>query len=163
MHGTRVRVDGFQLGLDGLRLPPLTPHHWRPGRSQLSWQHNCAWFPRVTDHDRHSDGERIKRADGLLSTAVEQLDVVHREVRGLLELGRIHFVAERQRHNEQVDDILRKVTAAVLVPTLVAAAYGANTPLTLAASRASTVIMLALMVICGSATYAYLHWASRQR
>lgn len=125
--------------------------------------YDWAWFSDVTEHDRRNEGGRIASTDGRLSAAVEQLDVAHRDMRGLLELGRIHFDAERQRHNEQVDDILRKVTAAVLVPTLVAAVYGANTPLPLASSWASTVIMLSLMLICGSATYAYLHWAVRRR
>jgi hypothetical protein len=132
----RALVGEFSKRVEGLNLPRSEVEH--------------GWF---------SDVSLVKRAE----TVDELIDRTRHDLDALKETLRSSFEAVRLAHSERLQRGLERVTAILLVPTLIAGFYGANTALPGGNHWTGFVIMLALMALGAGTSYALLVRARRRR
>ncbi len=110
------------------------------------------WFADVT---RADDAERIDdRIDRALRAVTELSD----RLRSALDLVQLQLAQVQGRKTERLQQKVELVAAVLLVPTLIAGAYGANTKFPGLNEEWGTTTMLVLMVVGGTATFFFLRW-----
>lgn len=116
------------------------------------------WFPWL------SDADEAEALDEVLDRALEKLAVVVDTLRTDMDLwtmrsidAQLEFARAQQESSEALHHNLAIVSALLLVPTLVATVYGANTQLPGINKWLGFHFMLALMVISGLGFYLYLN------
>lgn len=116
------------------------------------------WFPWL------SDADEAEALDEVLDRALEKLAVVGDTLRTDMDLwtmrsinAQLEFARAQQESSEALHHNLAIVSALLLVPTLVATVYGANTQLPGINKWLGFDFMLALMVISGLGFYLYLN------
>ncbi len=110
------------------------------------------WFADVTD-DR--EAERIDdRIDRALRVVAELSD----RLRSALDLVQLQLAQVQGRKTERLQQKVEIIAAVLLVPTLVAGAYGANTDFPGLGQEWGTLTMFALMIAGGLGTFALLRW-----
>jgi Mg2+ and Co2+ transporter CorA len=128
------------------------------------------WFP-------ESDEVADKAADAMLDRTLKKLALLFENIRADMELVTMEHVVqqavsaaqqaalvakstqimqEQRIANEHFQDRLAKVTALLLVPTLIAGIYGANTRLPGGGRWAGFEAMVVLMVIASAAVYMFM-------
>lgn len=114
--------------------------------------------------------ELAQETDSLVDEALVRTAAVADALRRCLELiqnystARQLALAEEQKRNQELLKTRLEIIAAVLlVPTLVAGVYGANTSLPGKNSWAGFAAMLALMTLSAVATWGVLRYRSRRR
>jgi hypothetical protein len=110
------------------------------------------WFADVTDE---REAERIDdRIDRALRAVTELSD----RLRSALDLVQLQLAQVQGRKTERLQQKFELIAAVLLVPTLVAGAYGANTDFPGLGAEWGTVAMLTLMVSGGLGTFLLLRW-----
>ena len=110
------------------------------------------WFADVTDE---REAERI---DDRIDRALRAVGELSDRLRSALDLVQLQLAQVQGRKTERLQQKFELVAAVLLVPTLVAGAYGANTDFPGLGAEWGTVAMLALMVIGGTGTFLLLRW-----
>lgn len=114
------------------------------------------WFADVTNDQ---EAERIDdRIDRALRVAIELSD----RLRSALDLVQLQLAQVQGRKTERLQEKFELVAAVLLVPTLVAGAYGANTDFPGVGEGWGTVAMFVLMAIGGIGTLSLLRWMRRR-
>ena len=114
------------------------------------------WFADVTD-DR--EAERIDdRIDRALRVVAELSD----RLRSALDLVQLQLAQVQGRKTERLQQKVEVIAAVLLVPTLVAGAYGANTDFPGLGQEWGTAAMFALMFAGGLGTFVFLRWLRRR-
>ncbi len=115
------------------------------------------WFPTVSDGYRASAEDGDKSEQGLLASTIESTEktfaLLSDTIRADINLLMLQSAATQQETTEKLQTLLGKVTGLVLVPTLVAAVFGANTRLPAEGTWLGFAIMLILMVLTATAAY----------
>ena len=110
------------------------------------------WFADVTD-DR--EAERIDdRIDRALRVVAELSD----RLRSALDLVQLQLAQVQGRKTERLQQKVEIIAAVLLVPTLVAGAYGANTDFPGLGQEWGTLTMAGLMIAGALATFLFLRW-----
>jgi hypothetical protein len=108
------------------------------------------WFADVTD-DR--EAERIDdRIDRALRVVMELSD----RLRSALDLVQLQLAQTQGRKTERLQQKVELIASVLLVPTLIAGTYGANTKFPGLNEGWGTVTMLVLMVVGGLGTFVFL-------
>jgi hypothetical protein len=121
-----------------------------------------SWFPRLSDRD-HSKRDPAHQSPTVqtlaqtLKTAKKKFAHLSADIRADMDLLMLHSQATQQESAERLQGYLGKVTGLVLVPTLVAGLFGANTQLPGLGSWMGFEIMLVLMVLSAIAVYLAIH------
>jgi hypothetical protein len=112
------------------------------------------WFPRVAGHE--PGGVRSATAPAQIQALVEELasakenfDRLSSDIRADMDVLMLQNTAVQQESTERVQGYLGRVTALVLVPTLIAGIFGANTRLPGGGAWSGFEVMVVLMVISG--------------
>ena len=114
------------------------------------------WFADVTSAE---EAERIDdRIDRALRVAIELSD----RLRSALDLVQLQLAQVQGRKTERLQEKFELVAAVLLVPTLVAGAYGANTDFPGVGEEWGTVAMFVLMALGGLLTLTLLRWLRRR-
>ena len=114
------------------------------------------WFADVTSAD---EAERIDdRIDRALRVAIELSD----RLRSALDLVQLQLAQVQARRTDRLQEKFELVAAVLLVPTLVAGAYGANTDFPGVGERWGTIAMFVLMALGGVLTLTLLRWLRRR-
>jgi Mg2+ and Co2+ transporter CorA len=79
-------------------------------------------------------------------------------LRSALDLVQLQLAQVQGRKTERLQQKVEIIAAVLLVPTLVAGAYGANTDFPGLGAEWGTVAMLVLMVVGGVGTFLFLRW-----
>jgi CorA-like Mg2+ transporter protein len=121
-----------------------------------------SWFPRLSDRDESEREPALQSPSVLtlartLTTAKEKFAHLSSDIRADMDLLMLHSQATQQESAERLQGYLGKVTGLVLVPTLVAGLFGANTQLPGLGSWMGFEIMLLLMVLSAIAVYLAIH------
>ena len=116
-----------------------------------------SWFPNVADRNSaEPDDSQAGQVGGLaksLETASANLALLSGDIRADMDLLMLQTTAAQQESTERLQGYLAKVTGLVLVPTLVAGLFGANTRLPGGGSWMGFEIMLLLMLVSAVAVY----------
>ena len=105
------------------------------------------WFTDVSDEN---EAERIDdRIDRALRTVNELSD----RLRSALDLVQLQLAQVQGKRTERLQQKFELITSILLVPTLIAGAYGANTKFPGLNEAWGTVTMLSLMVLGGTLTF----------
>ena len=154
-------------------------NEFRRRLAAMNYAHSLAeghtWFP---VSDSHLDG----RIDAMVDRTLRKLAILFENIRADMELVTMQHVvdqaisasrqaeqaatstqiAQEQRiANEQFQDRLAKVTALLLVPTLIAGIYGANTQIPGGGKWSGFAAMILLMVVASTAVYIFMLRANR--
>ena len=114
------------------------------------------WFADVTSAE---EAERIDdRIDRALRVAIELSD----RLRSALDLVQLQLAQVQGRKTERLQEKFELVAAVLLVPTLVAGAYGANTDFPGVGESWGTIAMFVLMALGGVFTLTLLRWLRRR-
>jgi Mg2+ and Co2+ transporter CorA len=114
------------------------------------------WFADVTDED---EAERIDdRIDRALRAVTELSD----RLRSALDVVQLQLAQVQGRRTERLQQKVELIASVLLVPTLIAGSYGANTKFPGLNEAWGTTMMLVLMVVGGVATYVFLRWVRRR-
>ena len=114
------------------------------------------WFADVTDdHEAERIDDRIDRA---LRAVTELSD----RLRSALDVVQLQVAQVQGRRTERLQEKFELVAAVLLVPTLVAGAYGANTDFPGVGEGWGTVAMFGLMAVGGIGTLTLLRWFRRR-
>ena len=108
------------------------------------------WFADVSDE---SEAERI---DDRIDRALRAVGELSDRLRSALDLVQLQLAQVQGRKTERLQQKFELVAAVLLVPTLVAGAYGANTDFPGLGAEWGTFAMLALMVLGGLGTFLLL-------
>jgi len=113
-----------------------------------------AWFPRLSDLDGPTDEgtketNQVELLDAAVHAAEMKLDQLFESIRADMDLLMLRSVGTQQGSSERLQRQLAKVTALLLVPTLIAGIFGANTQLPGGGSWLGFDLMIVLM-ICSS-------------
>lgn len=115
------------------------------------------WFPRVSDHtDPREEGLTDGQVNALVSaldSAKQNFDRLSGDIRANMDVLMLQSTATQQESTERVQNYLGKVTGLVLVPTLIAGLFGANTQLPGLGSWMGFELMLFLMMVSAVAVY----------
>jgi hypothetical protein len=114
------------------------------------------WFADVTDAD---EAERIDdRIDRALRAVTELSD----RLRSALDLVQLQLAQVQGRRTERLQQKVELIASVLLVPTLIAGSYGANTKFPGLNEEWGTTMMLVLMAVGGAGTYVLLRWLRRR-
>ena len=114
------------------------------------------WFADVTDdHEAERIDDRIDRA---LRAVTELSD----RLRSALDVVQLQVAQVQGRTTERLQQKFELIASVLLVPTLIAGTYGANTKFPGLNKEWGTTMMLVLMVTGGLATFALLRWLRRR-
>lgn len=114
------------------------------------------WFADVT---QTAEAERIDdRIDRALSLATELSD----RLRSALDLVQLQLAQVQGRRTERLQQKFELIASVLLVPTLIAGTYGANTKFPGLNEAWGTTTMLVLMVLGGTGTFVLLRWLRRR-
>jgi hypothetical protein len=121
-----------------------------------------SWFPRLSDRDESKldpalQSPSVRTLAQTLTTAKQRFAHLSADIRADMDLLMLHSQATQQESAERLQGYLGKVTGLVLVPTLVAGLFGANTQLPGLGSWMGFEIMLVLMVLSAIAVYLAIH------
>jgi hypothetical protein len=110
-----------------------------------------------------SSNRRAKEIDEMLSRALEDLSELNALIRSSFDLAQLHATQQQRQAAEQqrqaAEGVQRKlelITALLLVPTLIAGIFGANTSLPGEARWTGFGLMLVLMAVCAVAVLMWL-------
>lgn len=124
------------------------------------------WFPRVSGHE--PGGVRSATAPAQIQALVEELasakenfDRLSSDIRADMDVLMLQNTAVQQENAERVQGYLGRVTALVLVPTLIAGIFGANTRLPGGGAWSGFEVMVVLMVISGVGVFYAIRRLSR--
>lgn len=117
-----------------------------------------SWFPALSDRDldiaeTEDQSRQLTELDKSLRSADEKLALLSQDIRADMDLLMLHSTATQQEATERLQGYVAKVTGLVLVPTLVAGLFGANTRLPGGGSWMGFELMLILMVLSAVAVY----------
>ena len=121
-------------------------------RSDLTGNPSLIWFPAV------SDPEEVARVDDLIDRALRDLRALGEALLAAIALTSTLTAAAQSRQSERFQRFLAAVAAVLLVPTLVATVYGANTWLPGESQSWGFITMLLLMAVTALATWFVLTW-----
>jgi hypothetical protein len=114
------------------------------------------WFTDVTDdHEAERIDDRIDRALRVVTELSDRL-------RSALDLVQLQVAHAQGRKTERLQQKVEIIASVLLVPTLVAGTYGANTKFPGLNEEWGTVAMVVLMVLGGAGTFFGLRWARRR-
>ena len=116
------------------------------------------WFPRLsTSSERdgynptvHPDVDAVT---GRLDSVKQNFDRLSGDIRANMDVLMLQSTATQQESTEKVQNYLGQVTGLVLVPTLIAGLFGANTALPGGGSWMGFELMMLLMILSGVAVY----------
>jgi Mg2+ and Co2+ transporter CorA len=119
---------------------------------------DLSWFPSLTDASVMGEGQQaqsnqVQLLEKAVTSAAEKFDQLSGDIRGDMDLLMLQSTASQQELTEGLQRYLAKVTGLVLVPTLVAGLFGANTRLPGGGTWLGFEIMLTLMVVSSIAVY----------
>ncbi len=124
-----------------------------------------AWFPRLTElpteKGKGKDNHQVQALLSSLETARDKFDLLLVEIRADMDLLMLQSTSNSQQSADRLQDKLAKVTGLVLVPTLVAGLFGANTALPGQGHWFGFDLMVALMIISALAVYLAIRRVSR--
>jgi Mg2+ and Co2+ transporter CorA len=129
-----------------------TDHSWFPGLAD-----QYLTDPRRDSLNEPQESDQVSSLVTSLATVGEKFDQLTLDIRADMDLLMLQSAAVQQESTERLQKYLGKVTGLVLVPTLVAGLFGANTRLPGGGSWLGFEIMLALMVISGVIVYWIIH------
>jgi hypothetical protein len=110
------------------------------------------WFADVTSRD---EAERIDdRIDRALRVVTELSD----RLRSALDLVQLQLAQTQGRKTERLQQKVELIASVLLVPTLIAGSYGANTKFPGLNEGWGTIAMVVLMVLGGLGTFFFLRW-----
>jgi hypothetical protein len=110
------------------------------------------WFADV------SDEREAERIDDRIDRALRAVTELSDRLRSALDLVQLQLAQVQGRKTERLQQKFELIAAVLLVPTLVAGAYGANTDFPGLGAEWGTAAMLALMVLGGAGTFVLLRW-----
>jgi hypothetical protein len=128
----------------------------RPGMSRSP---ALVWFPGVT---REGVAE-AELADDFIDRGLSNLQDLNVRLRGALELVNARTASREERRSRDFQNTLTLLAGVLLVPTLVASIYGANTELPGRGSWTGFGILVAAMVISALVTYIVIRDWQRRR
>jgi Mg2+ and Co2+ transporter CorA len=144
LYDLRVLITPLQVHLEALN---------RPGMSRTE---HLIWFSRSTVHE---DAERV---DDLIDRALADLRALSDVLRTSTDLVTTMESSEQSRQAERFQELVTLVAAVLLVPTLVAGIYGANTRLPGEGHWTGFALMIVTMVVSAALTYvAIRRWRRR--
>ncbi|HEX8065758.1 MAG TPA: CorA family divalent cation transporter [Thermoleophilaceae bacterium] len=114
------------------------------------------WFADV------SDGEAAERLDDRVDRALRTANELSDRLRSALDLVQLQLSQVQGRRTERLHQKVEVIASVLLVPTLVAGTYGANTKFPGLNEGWGTVMMLVLMVVGGLGTFVVLRWVHRR-
>jgi hypothetical protein len=121
-------------------------------------------LPRELEHGQWfadcATPDRSESIDGMLDRGLDDLGRLMERVRSAFDLVQIELSTIQQQAAEGLQRRLELITAVLLVPTLIAGIFGANTSLPGRERWAGFWIMVAAMIVWGILAYVYLR---RQR
>jgi Mg2+ and Co2+ transporter CorA len=146
LHDLRQLGARFRVQLEALNQPGM------------SRDPRLVWFSHV------SEDSAAERADDLIDRALANLRSFSEVLRTSTDLVATMSFSEQSRRSEQFQEFATLVAAVLLVPTLVAGIYGANTRLPGEHDWSGFVVMLLAMVISAVATFGFIRvWRRRGR
>ena len=110
------------------------------------------WFADVTK------GEEAERVDDRIDRALRVVTELSDRLRSALDLVQLQLAQTQGRKTERLQQKVELIASVLLVPTLIAGSYGANTKFPGLNEEWGTIAMLVLMVLGGSATFVFLRW-----
>lgn len=113
-----------------------------------------SWFPNVDSAGQRESGSDVTGLTELVKTADESFGHLSEDIRADINLLMLQSTAAQQESGEKMQRYLGKVTGLVLVPTLVAGLFGANTALPGGQSWLGFELMLLLMILSAVVVYA---------
>lgn len=114
------------------------------------------WFADVRDR------EAAERLDQTIDRTLRRLGELSDRMRSAFDVAQLQLAELQGRRTERLQQKFDLVAAVLLVPTLIAGMYGANTDFPGRESEWGTVLMLLLMVFGGIATYSLLRLHRRR-
>jgi hypothetical protein len=128
----------------------------RPGMSR---DPNHVWFPGVTVQG----ADEAELADDLIDRGLRNLQEYNGRLRSALELVNARRADREERHARNFQNTLTVIAGVLLVPTLIASVYGANTELPGRGSWSGLAILLGCMAVSAVLTYFVIRRWQRQR
>ena len=110
------------------------------------------WFADVTK------GEEAERIDDRIDRALRVVTELSDRLRSALDLVQLQLAQTQGRKTEKLQQKFELIASVLLVPTLIAGSYGANTKFPGLNEGWGTVAMVVLMVLGGGATFLFLRW-----
>jgi Mg2+ and Co2+ transporter CorA len=114
------------------------------------------WFADVTS------GEEAERIDDRIDRALRVVTELSDRLRSALDLVQLQLAQTQGRKTEKLQQKFELIASVLLVPTLIAGTYGANTKFPGLNEEWGTVTMLVLMVVGGVFTLLLLRWLRRR-
>ena len=114
------------------------------------------WFADVTR------GEEAERIDDRIDRALRVVTELSDRLRSALDLVQLQLAQTQGRKTERLQEKFELIAAVLLVPTLVAGAYGANTDFPGVGEGWGTIAMFLLMAVGGAFTLVLLRWLRRR-
>jgi hypothetical protein len=111
-----------------------------------------SWYAHV-GADEGGDSHSVAALGNLLATASGKYVELFETIRADMDLLMLRSLATQQESDELLQKRLAKVTALVLIPTLIAGIFGANTELPGGGDWIGFEIMIALMIISALVVY----------
>jgi Mg2+ and Co2+ transporter CorA len=167
--GTQLKHEkGRQLKHSALEISSALSMVGEVRRRLTAFEHarwsttDRSWFPRLSDRDESKrdlarQSPSVETVAQTLKTAKKKFAHLSADIRADMDLLMLHSQATQQESAERLQGYLGKVTGLVLVPTLVAGLFGANTQLPGLGSWMGFEIMLILMVLSAIAVYLAMH------
>jgi hypothetical protein len=141
-----------------IELRALT-FQYRKAIAPLNAAHGKArtyWFADVTD------GVEAERIDDRIDRALRAVTELSDRLRSALDVVQLQLAQVQGRRTERLQQKFELIASVLLVPTLIAGSYGANTKFPGLNEAWGTTTMLVLMVVGGTATYLFLRWVRRR-
>ena len=117
-----------------------------------------SWFPKLSDADKHAGPAPEAHPDvvavtGRLDSLKQNFDRLSGDIRANMDVLMLQSTATQQESSERVQNYLGQVTGLVLVPTLIAGFFGANTALPGGGSWMGFELMTVLMIASAVVVY----------
>jgi Mg2+ and Co2+ transporter CorA len=126
-------------------------------RSDLTGNPSAIWFPGVTDPNE------ADRVDDLIDRALRDLRALGEALLTAISLSTAATATAQSRQAERFQRFLGAVAAVLLVPTLVATVFGANTWLPGERRWSGFATMLVLMAVTAVSTWLALLWREKRQ
>ncbi len=114
------------------------------------------WFQYMDDSGSVRPNEQSERLEGFFRAAIQGLDTLSEAIRDNMNLLTLHSLSLQQAAGKKLEDKVLWVTVLVLVPTLIAGVFGANTRLPGGGEWLGFQIMILAMVAAGLAVYVFV-------
>lgn len=143
LYALGVRIARLQVHLEALNRPRMSPEH-------------LIWFSHVTPS---ADAASV---DDLIDRALAELRALSDVLRTSTDLVTTMESNEQSRQAERFQELITLVAAVLLVPTLIAGIYGANTRLPGEGHWTGFALMIVTMVVSAALSYvAIRRWRRR--